>query len=110
MEPETASTCVLLNMAAVVPSGHSHGNHLTAATWALEVSLAIFMVVVQSLSCVQLFVTPRTAAHQASLSFTVSQSLLTFMSIELVMLSNHLIPCHPLPFTFNLSQYQDLFQ
>ena len=46
---------------------------------------------VQLLSCVQLFATPRTAALQASLSFTVSRSLLKFMSIESVMLSNHLI-------------------
>ena len=44
---------------------------------------------------VPLFVTPWTAAHQASLSFTITQSLLRFMSIELVMLSNHLILCHP---------------
>ena len=51
---------------------------------------------VQLPSCVQLFETPRTAAHQASLSFTVSQSLLKLMSIELVMPSNHLILCHPL--------------
>ena len=53
-------------------------------------------VVIQSLSCVQLFVTPWVAACQAPLSFTVSWSLLMFMSIELVMLSNHLIICHPL--------------
>ena len=39
-----------------------------------------------------------TEALQASLSFTASQSLLKFMSIELVMLSSHLIPCHPLLF------------
>ena len=39
------------------------------------------------------FATPWTAACQASLSFTISQSLLTFMSIESVILSNHLIPC-----------------
>ena len=39
---------------------------------------------------------PWTAAHQASLSFTISQSLLKFMSIELLMLSNHLILCCPL--------------
>ena len=45
-------------------------------------------LVVQSLSFVQLFATPRTAALQASLSFTVSWSLLKLMSIELVMLSN----------------------
>ena len=51
---------------------------------------------VQSLSCVRLFVTPWTALHQASLSFTISQSLLKLMSIELVMPSNHLILCHPL--------------
>ena len=43
----------------------------------------------QSLSCVRLFVTPWTALHQASLSFTISQSLLKLMSIELVMPSNH---------------------
>ena len=42
------------------------------------------------------FVTPLTAAHQASLSFTISQSLLKLMSIESVMPSNHLILCHPL--------------
>ena len=45
---------------------------------------------------VQLFATPWTAAYQASLSFAISWSLLKFMSIELVMLSNHLIFCHPL--------------
>ena len=48
-------------------------------------------VVIQSLSCVRLFATPWTAAHQASMSFTISQSLLKLMSIELVMPSNHLI-------------------
>ena len=48
------------------------------------------------LSHVQLFVTPRTAAHQASLSITKSQSLLKLMSMESVMPSNHLILCHPL--------------
>ena len=53
-------------------------------------------IVVQSLSHVQLFVTPWTAAHQASLSLTVSRSLLKFMSIKLVILSNHLILCCPL--------------
>ena len=52
--------------------------------------------VVQLLSCVRLLVTPWTAAHQASLSFTISQSLLKLMSIESVMPSNHLILCHPL--------------
>ena len=50
---------------------------------------------VQSLSHVQLFATPWTAAHQDSLSITNSWSLLKLMSIELVMPSNHLILCHP---------------
>ena len=52
--------------------------------------------VVQSLSCVWFFVTLWTSAHQASLSFTISQSLLKLMSVELVMPSNHLILSHPL--------------
>ena len=51
---------------------------------------------VQLLSRVRLFVTPWTAAHQASLSITNSQSLLKLMSIKSVMPSNHLILCHPL--------------
>ena len=51
---------------------------------------------VQSLSCVQLFATPWTAARQASLSITNSWSSLKLMSIESVMLSSHLILCHPL--------------
>ena len=51
---------------------------------------------VQSLSCIQLFVIPWTAACQASLSITSSQSLLKLMSIEPVMLSNRLILCSPL--------------
>ena len=53
---------------------------------------------VQSLSCVQLFATPWTAAYQATLSITNSSSLFKLMSFELVMLSNHLILCHPLLF------------
>ena len=54
------------------------------------------LVVFQSLSCVWLFVTPWTAAHQASLSIINSQSLLKLTSIELVMPSNYLIICCPL--------------
>ena len=53
---------------------------------------------VQSLSCVQLFATPGTAALQASLSITNSQSLFKLMSIKSVMPFNHLILCHPLLF------------
>ena len=58
---------------------------------------------VQLLSCVRLFATLWTAAHQASLSIANSQSLLKLMSIESVMPSNHLILCCPLlllPSTF----------
>ena len=51
---------------------------------------------VQSLSCVQLFVTPWTAAHQASLSITNSHCLLKLKAIESVMPSNHLMLCRPL--------------
>ena len=50
-------------------------------------------IVVQSLSPVQLFVIPWTAAHQSSLSFTISWSLLKLLSIESVTLSNHLFFC-----------------
>ena len=53
-------------------------------------------VVVQLLSHVRLFAPSWTAAHQASLFFTISWSLLKFMSIESVMPSNHLILCRPL--------------
>ena len=52
--------------------------------------------IVHSLSCVWLFATPWTAAFQASLSITNSQSLLKLMSLELVMPSNHLNLCHPI--------------
>ena len=54
------------------------------------------VVVVQSLSCIRLFVTSWTAACRASLSFTISQSLLKLMSIESVMPSYYLILCHPI--------------
>ena len=69
------------------------------------------VAVVQLLHCLQLFVAPWTAACQASLSFTTSQSLFKLMFIESVMISDHL---HPLssPFSpaLNLSQHQSLFQ
>ena len=55
----------------------------------------IFVVVVQSLSCVQLFVTPWTTACQASLSITIHLSFLKLLSIKSVMPSNHLIFCCP---------------
>ena len=63
--------------------------------------------VVWLLNPVQLFMTPWTAARQASLSSTISWSLLRFMSIELVILSYPLPPASP--FVFNLSNHQGLF-
>ena len=59
-------------------------------------NFSVFLLSVQSLSSVWLFVTPWTAAHQASLSITNSQRLLKLMSIESVMPSNHIIHCGPL--------------
>ena len=67
------------------------------ATWndlgpmAFSLRASVSSAVVQSSSCVHLFETPRTIACQASLSFTISQSLPKFMSIVLVMPSSHLI-------------------
>ena len=55
-----------------------------------------FVIVLQSLSLVGLFVTPWTATRQASLSITNNQGLLKLMSIKLVMPSNHLFFCCPL--------------
>ena len=71
---------------------------LKGRIWSSNYSLGkvwLFFVV-QLLTCVGLFVTPGTAACQASLSFTISRSLPKLLSIESVMLSNHLILCHPL--------------
>ena len=58
----------------------------------------VLFLFVQSLSNVRLFAIPLTTIHQAPLSFTIAQSLLKLMSVESVMLSNHLIFCHILIF------------
>ena len=68
---------------------------LCGPTYLLIFTLLFVAVVVQSPSHVRFFVTPWTAAHQASLSLTISQSLPKFMSIALVMLSSHLILLTP---------------
>ena len=65
-------------------------------SWRTDAMARHHAVVVQMLSSVWLFVTPWTVAHQASLSITMSWSLLKFMSIELMMKSNYLILCCPL--------------
>ena len=75
------SLCILKTNENICP----HTNQLTI----VQLSSA------QLLSYVQLFVTPWTVAHQASLSITNSQSLFKLMSIKSVMPSNHLIPCGP---------------
>ena len=62
----------------------------------MNISTCSIVIVVQSLSFVRLFATPWSAACQASLSFTISWSFLTLISIESVMPSHHLILCHPL--------------
>ena len=67
-------------------------------------------LVIQPLSRVQLFVTPWTAAYQASLSFTLSWSLFRLMSIESGKPSSHPPSLHLSPLAFNLSQHQGLFQ
>ena len=71
--------------------------HLMRRTDSLEkILISSFVIVVQLLRHVQLFVTPWTAACQASLSFTISWGLLKLMSTESVMPSNHHILCRPL--------------
>ena len=79
----------------------------------LDIYLPLLLFIVQSLSCVQLFATPWTTAHQASLSFTISQSLLKIMSIESVMPWHDAMPSSVIPLSscaFNLSQNQGLFE
>ena len=67
------------------------------------------MVVAQSLSRIQLFAAPWTAAPQASLSFIITWSLLKFMSFESVMPSNNIALSSPSPPVFNISQHQGSF-
>ena len=79
----------------------SHGVQVTGSNFTLDVSVRVCFVFldeinVQQLNHVRLFVTPWTAARQASLSITSSQRLLKLMSIESVMPSNLLILCRPL--------------
>ena len=77
-----------------------------------EYQVSDVVAVFQSLSHVQLFATPWTTACQALLSFTIPQSLLKLMSMELVMPSNHLVHLlsSPSPLASSLVQHQGLFQ
>ena len=83
------------------PPLYSHGCPSASESWnttmrlcALHNCMAFHISSVQSLSHVWLFAAPWTAACQASLSITNSQSLLILMSIDSVIPSNHFIPCH----------------
>ena len=92
-----------LEPVSLVSPALAGGFFAASTTWEAQ-NFLLFSV--QSLSSVWLFETLRTAACQASLSFTISRSLLKLMSIELVMSSNHLILCHPLlllPYIFPMS-------
>ena len=66
---------------------------LNIASYCRSVTSTLLLIVVQSLSHVQLIATPWTAARQTSLSFTISWSLLKLRSFESVIPSNHLILC-----------------
>ena len=111
MEP-----CLLHWQVASLPLSHSRSPRISNIIWCLSFLVCLtflgiiisrsniatngiisfFISSVQSLSRVWLFLTPWTAARQASLSITNSRSLPELMSIELVMPSNHLILCRPL--------------
>ena len=92
------------NLLALQPSTRGRVGILKAnSKLMLLESVSLWIVIVQSFSHVRLFVTPWTAACQASLSFTISWSLLKLMSIKLVMPSNHLILC--LPFSSCLQSF-----
>ena len=93
-----------MGYSSMSPAIHAIPRHQTSETtpkagqgvwetaWKLT-SFPYIFVFVQSLSCVHLFVTPWSAAHQASLSFTISQSMLKLLSIDSMMPSNHFILC-----------------
>ena len=88
---------LMTNFRLTVPQQSDSQNVVQEDLDILNILLGIYVVVaVQSLNCVQLFVTPWTGARQDPLSSTISRSLLKFMSIEWMMLSNHLILCCPL--------------
>ena len=94
--PELATRFVVIQLLSQICSPHETPR--TTAHRLLRLLHYLPVTVVQSLSRVLLFATPWTAECQASLSLTISRSLLKLMSIELVMPSNHLILCRPLLF------------
>ena len=94
---------------------HTHSTFNTLDAWFSSMYLwflfllTMLVVVFQLLNHIWLFVTSWTAAHQASLSFTISWSLLKLMAIESVMLSNHLVLCCSLLLFAVYANYVDLF-
>ena len=104
-------TCLFRNLYAAQEATVRTGHGTTNPGWQ-HIYLQHGLSPVQSLSHVWLFVTPWTAAHQASLSITNSQSLPKLMSIEWI--GDAIQPSHPLSSpshpAFNLSQHQGLFQ
>ena len=110
--------CWLLHFMKVAPSCLSPFAIWCSHTWCFGVLsklcltvVRLLLAVVQLLSHVQLFTTAWTAARQASLSITLSLSLLKLKSIESMMPSNHLILWHPpSPLTLSFFQHQGLFQ
>ena len=87
--------CILPSM--FINNSYTHKHNVIEMFHLFLIHLNFINLYTESLSCVQLFVTPWTAAHQASLSFTISRSLLILISIESVVPSNHLVLCPPLP-------------
>jgi len=98
----THSSILAWSIVHVQSMGSQSWMQLSLSLYSLNCNHVFVMVlkslihfVFQSLGCVQIFATPWTAAREALLSFTISGSLLKFMYIESVILSNHLILCHP---------------
>ena len=87
----TSLSALVTNFYTVSIQIHNKFLFFIKAKAVVEVNQDQFLLSVQSLGHVQIFATPLTAAHQTSLSFTISRSLLKFISIESVMPSNHLI-------------------
>ena len=108
----------IIKLGGPVPVSWTLLQRLTVSTFGVRVGAANILIIrgmekgmlLFSHCCVRLFVTPWTAAHQDSLSFTISQSWLKLMSIDWVMPSNHPILSSPSPLAFNLSQHHGLFQ
>ena len=92
----TGKPGVLQSVGLTTERLHFHPQGILLCLRILTKTNCIGFLVVQLLGRVRFFVTPWTAAHQASLSITNSQNLFKLMSTASVMPANHLIPCHPL--------------